>query len=183
MVGECHPIRKSQQMVTSQGGELLHESTQFLKHCRGFAVCFQYGFHPCSMGRGGVCPAWPAAPSPQLVAPGQGRCFERAATWPSTQNRTVVGAGAAPVGGVSCCSVRLPGEESASVLNTPDCQEQCAADDSTATSQVASPTRQGLGEWVGVMLASLVLPSQRPSVSFTHAISTGCRPRLRGTHG
>lgn len=46
---------------------------------------------------------------------------------------------------VGCYSACLPGEESASTLNTPDCREQHAADDSTAASRVTSSARQRRG--------------------------------------
>ena len=158
-------------------------STQFLKHPCGFAVCFQYGFHPCSPGRGRCARHGPQPPPLSWRPPGQGQRLGRAAAQPSTQNRTVAGAGRLLWACVGRYSVRLPGEESASMLNTPDCWGQRAPGDSTAASQVASSARQRRGQRAAVVSASLVLPSQRPSVSFTHAASTGCRPRLHGTHG
>lgn len=183
MVGECHPIRKSQQMVTSRGGELPHQIDPVLKTSLWLCCVFSIRFPSMLSGERRVCPARPTAPSPQLAAPGQGQRLGRAAARPSTQNRTVAGAGRLLWVCVGRYSVRLPGEESASMLNTPDCWGQRAPGDSTAASRVASSARQRRGQRVAVVSASLVLPSQRPSVSFTHAASTGCRPRLHGTHG
>lgn len=99
-------------------------------------------------------------PSPRLVAPGQGRCFERGGPLgASTEPHRCGRRGRLLWVRVSCCSVRLPGEESASVIKHPRLSlEQCTADDSTATWAPAERAA-GLG-WVGVVFASLVLPSR-----------------------
>lgn len=71
---------------------------------------------------------------------------------------------------VGCYSACLPGEESASTLNTPDCREQHAADDSTAASRVTSSARQRRGSGAVSCLHPLCLIAASQGVVHTRRL-------------
>lgn len=59
-------------MVTSWGGELLHQMDPVLKTSLWLCCVFSIRFLSMLSGERRVCLARPAAPSPQLAAPGAG---------------------------------------------------------------------------------------------------------------
>ena len=92
-------------MVTSWGGESLHQIDPVFKMSLWLCCVFPMRSPSALTGERWALPSTACSPlSSAGSPPGQGQCIGRMATWPSAQNRTIAGAGAAPAGVRAWCT-------------------------------------------------------------------------------